>query len=303
MKIAVVGAGYVGLVTATCFADLGHKVTNIDMDKSKIALLKRGKSHFYEPGLEPLLKKNMKAGRLSFTMDLAQGLKGAEVVFIAVGTPPRDDGDADLSAIEDVARTVARSIQDYKLIIEKSTVPVQTGERIKQTIAENIRPGAKFDVASNPEFLREGSAVHDFMNPDRIVIGADSQKARTILKELYKGIKGPLVFTDIKSAEIIKHASNSFLSMKISFINAVASLAEKVGADVVRIAEGVGMDKRIGKGFLSAGAGFGGSCFGKDLAAFVRIAEKAGVDFQLLKEVQKINHRQREGLVKKVEEA
>jgi len=303
VKIAVVGAGYVGLVTASCFADIGHRVTSIDNDKSKIALLKKGKPHFYEPGLDDLVKKNVKAGRLAFTSDIEAGVRDAEVVFIAVGTPPRENGDADLSQVENVARTVAKTITSYKLIIEKSTVPVQTGERIRETIARAVRKKAPFDVASNPEFLREGSAIRDFLHPDRIVVGTDSARARKILRELYKGIQGPLIFTDLKSAEIIKHASNSFLAMKISFINAIARVCELAGADVGEVAEGIGLDKRIGRSFLSAGIGFGGFCFPKDLAAFIRISEKLGYDFELLKAVEKVNADQRRFFLKKIEEA
>jgi UDPglucose 6-dehydrogenase len=303
MKIAVVGSGYVGLVTAACFADLGHRVTGIDSDRSKIRLLKKGKPHFYEPGLEPLVRKNVRAGRLKFTSDLAGGVKDAEVVFIAVGTPPREGGEADLSQVENVARTVAHAMTSYKLVIEKSTVPVQTGGRIRQTIAHAIRKKVPFDVASNPEFLREGSAVHDFMHPDRIVVGADSNRARAVLKELYKGIKGPLIFTDLKSAEIIKHASNSFLAMKISFINAISRICELAGADVEEVAGGMGLDKRIGRSFLNAGIGFGGFCFPKDLAAFIRISQKVGYDFKLLRAVEEINDAQWRHFVKKTEDA
>lgn len=300
MKIAVIGAGYVGLVTAACFAELGHKVVSIDNDKTKIRILKKGKPHFYEPGLEPMIRRNLKAGRLRFTPDVLSGVRGSDVVFIAVGTPPREGGDADLSQIERVARLVARSIKRYMLIVEKSTVPVQTGERIKQTIASTVRNNASFDVASNPEFLREGSAIHDFLHPDRIVLGTDSQRARAILKELYKDIKGPLIFTDINSAEIIKHASNSFLAMKISFMNAISRLCEATGADVGEVANGIGLDKRIGRSFLNTGIGFGGFCFPKDLAAFIRISEKLGYDFALLKEVEKINETQWKHFVEKV---
>jgi len=300
----VAGAGYVGLVTAACFADLGHQVTSVDSDKSKIDLLRKGKVHFYEPGLEEMVLKNFKKGRLTFSTDLADAAKKCDVIFIAVGTPPKDDGDADLSAVEAVARTIAKSAgTGYKLIIEKSTVPVQTGQRIKQVIADAAKKGAKLDVASNPEFLREGSAIGDFLHPDRVVLGTESPQARKLLKELYKGIDGPILFTDIKSAEIIKHASNSYLSMKISFINAISRVCELAGADVEEVANGMGLDKRIGRNFLSAGIGFGGFCFPKDLSAFIHISDKLGYDFKLLRAVEEVNKDQWKHYVKKIEEA
>lgn len=302
MKIAVIGAGYVGLVTATCFANLGHQVVNIDSDRRKIALLKKGKSHFYEPGLEELIKTNMREGRLSFALEIGKAVAASDVVFIAVGTPPRADGGADLSAIEAVAREVAATLGPrHKLIIEKSTVPVSTGTKIRETLRRYASKNAQFDVASNPEFLREGTAIHDFMNPDRIIVGADSAKAREVLTALYKSIKAPLVITDLNSAEIIKHASNSFLAMKISFINAVSRVCELTGADIQMVAHGMGLDSRIGKKFLSAGIGFGGFCFPKDLAAFVHISETLGYDFKLLKAVQEINESQVKHFLKKVE--
>ncbi len=230
-------------------------------------------------------------------------MKKFEIIFIAVGTPPRDDGSADLSYVETVARDIAESMDCYKLIVDKSTVPVETGEWVEMTIKRNIKKNVDFDVASNPEFLREGSAVYDTFNPDRIVIGVKTKKAENLLKEIYSPIKAPVLVTDIKSAEIIKHASNSFLAMKISYINAVANLCEKTGADVAKVAEGMGMDKRIGKSFLNAGIGFGGFCFPKDLEAFYWISKKQGFDFKLLKEVKEINEQQRLLLVKKIEDA
>ena len=302
MKIAVVGAGYVGLVTGTCFASLGNTVTCVDIDEKKIAALKKGKMPIYEPGLEELVHKNFKKN-LFFTTDLKTTIHKCDVIFIAVGTPPKANGEADLSFVENVARTIAQEMTSYKLIIEKSTVPVQTGGWIHDTLVRYGKKGVPFDVASNPEFLREGTAVKDFMNPDRIVLGVDSKRAQKILSDLYKPLKATIVFTDIKSAEIIKHASNSFLAMKISFINAISRVCELAHADVEQVATGMGLDRRIGRSFLNAGLGFGGFCFPKDLAAFIRISEKLGYDFELLKAVEKINEEQKKYLVKKIEQA
>lgn len=302
MNICVVGAGYVGLVTGACFSDLGNKVICIDNDESKIAKLKKGKIPIYEPGLKELVARNMKEGRLSFSTKITDGVKHAEVIFIAVGTPPRDDGEADLSFVEHVAHDIAVSMRSYKLIVEKSTVPVNTGEWIEHTIKTHHKHGVAFDIASNPEFLREGSAIKDFMNPDRVVIGVKSQRAKDLLTKLYKPLKAPILVTDTKAAELIKHASNSFLATKISFINAVANVCDKVGTDVVEVARGIGMDRRIGDKFLDAGIGFGGFCFPKDLQAFIRISEKVGYDFGILKEVQKVNEAQKIFLIKKIEQ-
>jgi len=302
-NICVIGTGYVGLVTGACLAELGHTVICVDNDASKIALLKKNKIPIYEPGLEEIVRNNAKNKRLSFTSRIKEGVKKSDVIFIAVGTPPRDDGSADLSYVETVAREIAENMNGYKLIVDKSTVPVETGEWVEMTIRRNIKKNVEFDVASNPEFLREGSAVFDTFNPDRIVIGVKTKRAESLLKEIYLPIKAPVLVTDIKSAEIIKHASNSFLAMKISYINAVANLCEKTGADVAKVAEGMGMDKRIGKSFLNAGIGFGGFCFPKDLEAFYWISRKQGVDFRLLKEVKEINEHQRLLLVKKIEDA
>ena len=303
MKITVVGSGYVGLVSGACFASLGNEVTCVDIDAKKIAMLKKGKLPIYEPGLEEMVRENLKSGNLSFTTDLPTAVRKTEVIFIAVGTPPRPNGEADLSYVEDVARTIASQINGYKIIVEKSTVPVQTGEWVEKTLRRYAKKGARFDVASNPEFLREGSAVQDFMNPDRVVLGVASKKAREVLNDLYKPLKAPMVFTDIKSAELIKHASNSFLAMKISFINAISRICELAGADVEQVAVGMGLDRRIGKNFLNAGIGFGGFCFPKDLSAFIRISEKLGYDFQLLKAVENINEDQKKFFVRKIEEA
>ncbi len=303
MKITVVGCGYVGLVSGACFASMGHRVLCVDIDTRKIAALKKGRMPIYEPGLEELVQETVRKKNLSFTKDLRVAVRSGDVIFIAVGTPPKPDGEADLTFVENVARTIAQEIHAYKLIVEKSTVPVQTGERIFDTIRQHARKGARFDVASNPEFLREGSAVRDFMNPDRVILGVESKKARELLTELYRPLKCPLLVTDIKSAEIIKHASNSFLAAKVSFINAISNICELTGADVEQVALGMGLDRRIGKDFLNAGIGFGGFCFPKDLSAFIRISEKLGYDFELLKQVLKINEDQKKIFVKKVEHA
>lgn len=303
MKIAVVGCGYVGLVSGACFANLGHSVSCVDIDTRKVSMLKKGTLPIYEPGLDELIKENVKKKTLSFTGDLKSAVRCSEVIFIAVGTPPKPNGEADLSFVENVARTVAKEINSYKLIVEKSTVPVQTGEWIRQTLLSHARKGVTFDVASNPEFLREGSAVQDFMNPDRIILGVESKKAKDILMDLYQPLRTTIVVTDIKSAEIIKHASNSFLAAKISFINAISRICDLAKADVEQVAIGMGLDRRIGKDFLNPGIGFGGFCFPKDLAAFIRISERLGYNFELLKSVEKINEDQKKYFVKKVEEA
>jgi len=302
MRLTIIGAGYVGLVTGTCFADLGNEVICADNDARKIALLNEGGMPIYEPGLAELVKRNRQDGRLTFTTDIETGIKDSEAIFICVGTPSREDGSADLTSVEKVSRVIAEHIDSYKLVVEKSTVPVETSDWIKKTINTFKKNGCEFDVASNPEFLREGSAVKDFMNPDRIVIGVQSKKAENLLRELYSPIETKIVVTDIKGAEIIKHASNSFLATKISFINAVSNLCERTGTDINAVAEGIGMDSRINKHFLKAGAGFGGSCFPKDLKAFIHISEKLGYSFDLLKEVEKINDEQKSRIMVKVKD-
>ena len=302
MNICVVGTGYVGLVTGSCLADLGNKVICIDIDKDKINKLKKGIIPIYEPGLEELVRNNQKKKRLEFSTSLKEGVRKSTIIFIAVGTPPKENGEADLTYVENVARQIAQCMTSYKLIIEKSTVPVETGEWVRHTVGVNNKHKVDFDVASNPEFLREGQATTDFMHPDRIVIGVESKRAKELLMELYKPLSAPILVTDIKSAEIIKHASNSFLATKISFINAISNICEKAGADVKKVSEGMGLDKRIGKNFLDAGIGFGGFCFPKDLAAFIKIAENLGYDFGLLKEVEKINESQKKLLIKKIED-
>jgi len=253
--------------------------------------------------LEDLILKNKKKGKLRFTTELRKSIKESEIVFICVGTPPKENGEADLSHVENVARVIADVMDSYKLIVEKSTVPVETGEKVAKTIRAYNLHKIGFDVISNPEFLREGSAVNDFMHPDRIVVGCESERAKKIMEELYKPLNAPIIFTDIKSAEIIKHASNSFLATKISFVNAIANICELAGADVEKVAEGMGLDNRIGRSFLNAGIGYGGFCFPKDAEAFIRIAEKLGYDFGLLKKVQEINSAQRKHFVKKIEKS
>jgi len=303
MRLTVVGAGYVGLTTAVCFAHLGNEVMVVEKLPEKVQVLKEGKVPFYEPGLEEMLKENLSLGRLFFTTDLKEGLDFSDVIFICVGTPQRPDGSADLSQVEEVARETAKLMEGYKLLVEKSTVPVNTHKLIKRTVERYLKMRGKilgFDVASNPEFLREGSAVRDFLEPDRIVIGVESERARRIMEELYKDFKCPIIFTDPTTSELIKHASNSFLAMKISYINMVADLCEKVGADVRLVAEGMGYDKRIGREFLRAGIGWGGSCFPKDIKAFIKMAKDHGVDFSLLEEVDKINQRRAVQFVEKV---
>lgn len=301
MNIAIIGAGYVGLVTGACFAELGNKVICVDNDPEKIALLKKLKMPFYEKGLDKMVKKNVTAGRLVFTDSVESAVKKSLVIFICVGTPPKEDGEADLSYVENVAAQIARNMTSYRLIIEKSTVPVETGSWIERTIKINNKKGIKFDVASNPEFLKEGTAIEDFMHPDRIVIGAETKKAKDLLARLYSPIKSEIVITDIKSAELIKHASNSFLATKISFINSIANICEKTGADIEKVSYGMGLDKRINRAFLKSGIGYGGFCFPKDLDAFINISEKMGYDFSILKSVRKVNEGQKQVFLKKIE--
>ena len=309
MRIAIIGSGYVGIVTGICLADIGHRVVCVDNDLKKIQSLKALKLPIYEPGLEALLKLNVAKRRLSFAISVVEAAKKAEVVFIAVGTPSKKSGEADLTYVEKAAREIAKGMNAYKVIVEKSTVPAQTGQRIERAIRLTLNEKYKgrkashieFDVASNPEFLREGSAVADFMNPERIVLGVQSKKAENILREVYKPLNARLIVTDMNSAELIKHASNSFLATKISFINAISQVCHRVGADVMKVAEGMGYDKRIGKEFLCAGVGYGGSCFPKDVDAFIRLSENSGYDFALLKEVRNINEAQKKFFVKMVE--
>ncbi len=300
MRLTIIGTGYVGLVTGTCFAEVGHHVVCVDNDDAKIELLQAGGIPIYEPGLEELVKKNVSSGRLTFSGSIADGVRKSDVVFIAVPTPPLPDGSVDLSFIEKVARDIAGSMTDYKIVVDKSTVPVNTGDKVAETIKRYCKARVEFDVVSNPEFLREGFAVEDLMKPDRIVIGVRSQRPVPAMKEIYRPFEAPVIVTDINSAELIKHASNSFLALKISYINAISVLCEATGANVQEVANGMGMDARIGRRFLDASLGFGGSCFPKDLIAFIKIAEQSGYDFGLLKEVQKINAGQMNRFVKKI---
>ncbi len=300
MKISIIGTGYVGLVTGTCFAEVGHHVICVDNNADKVKMLRAGGIPIYEPGLEDMVRKNVAAGRLTFTTSTAEGVQKSDVIFIAVPTPPQPDGSVDLSYIEKVARDIAAAITSYKIVVDKSTVPVKTGEKVAETIKRYCPAKAEFDVVSNPEFLREGFAVGDLMKPDRIVIGTRSQRPVAAMKEIYQPFQAPIIVTDINSAELIKHAANSFLALKISYINAIANVCEAAGANVQEVANGIGLDDRIGRRFLNAGIGFGGSCFPKDLSAFIKIAEQIGYDFKLLKEVQNINANQMERFVKKI---
>jgi UDPglucose 6-dehydrogenase len=302
MDISIIGSGYVGLVTGACFADVGHHVICIDNDAEKVKQLKAGEIPIYEPGLDEIVHRNVSARRLHFTGSIREGVERSQIIFIAVPTPPLPDGDVDLSFVEKVAREIADVLTDYRVIVDKSTVPVKTGEKVAESIKRYNRRGAKFDVVSNPEFLREGCAVADLMRPDRIVIGAQSEQAIDLMKKVYEPFMAPILVTDISSAELIKHCANSFLALKISYINAVSAICEASGADVEKVADGVGMDHRIGRDFLNAGIGYGGSCFPKDIAAFIAISEQLGTPFALLKEVQRINEDQKTRFLKIIRE-
>jgi UDPglucose 6-dehydrogenase len=302
MDLAIIGSGYVGLVTGACFADVGHNVICVDNDPQKIEALQAGKVPIYEPGLEEVIHRNVSAHRLRFTGSIQEGVENSQIVFIAVPTPQQPNGDVDLSFLEKVAREIAAVLTDYRVIVDKSTVPVKTGEKVAESIKRYNRHGAKFDVVSNPVFLREGCAVTDLLHPDRIVIGAQSEHAIDLMKKVYEPFMAPILVTDINSAELIKHSANSFLALKISYINAVSAICEASGADVEKVADGIGMDHRIGRDFLDAGIGYGGSCFPKDIAAFVTISERLGVPFNLLKEVQRINAAQKERFLKTIRE-
>jgi UDPglucose 6-dehydrogenase len=302
MDISIIGSGYVGLVTGTCFADVGHHVICVDNDSEKVKQLKAGEIPIYEPGLEEIIHRNVSARRLHFTGNIQEAVERSQIIFIAVPTPPLPDGDVDLSFVEKVAREIAGVLSDYRVIVDKSTVPVKTGEKVAESIKRYNRHGAKFDVVSNPEFLREGCAVADLMHPDRIVIGAQSEQAIDLMKKVYEPFMAPILVTDISSAELIKHCANSFLALKISYINAVSGICEASGADVEKVADGIGMDHRIGRDFLNAGIGYGGSCFPKDIAAFIAISEQLGTPFTLLKEVQRINEGQKSRFLKAIRE-
>ena len=306
MKIAIVGTGYVGLVTGTCFAEMGVDVTCVDVQEEKILNLKKGIIPIYEPGLEDLVHKNYEAGRLHFTTDLCEVLDDVEVVFSAVGTPPDEDGSADLHYVLEVARTIGRNMTHYTLVVTKSTVPVGTARKVKDAIRAELAARSldiPFDVASNPEFLKEGNAVDDFMKPDRVVVGVESDRAKGLMEKLYKPFmmnNYRLLFTDIPSAEMIKYAANSMLATRISFMNDIANLCELVGADVNMVRQGIGSDSRIGSKFLYPGCGYGGSCFPKDVKALIKTAEKAGYEMRVLKAVEEVNASQKELLFKKL---
>jgi UDPglucose 6-dehydrogenase len=298
MDLAIIGSGYVGLVTGACFADVGHNVICVDNDPAKVEALRTGKVPIYEPGLEEVIHRNVSAHRLKFSGNIQEAVDKCQIIFIAVPTPQKPNGDADLSYIEKVAREIAGVLHSYRVIVDKSTVPVKTGEKVAESIKRYNRHNAEFDVVSNPEFLREGCAVSDLMHPDRIVIGAQSERAIALMKQVYEPFMAPILVTDINSAELIKHAANSFLALKISYINALSAICEASGADVEKVADGIGTDRRIGRSFLNAGIGYGGSCFPKDIAAFITISEQLGVPFPLLKEVQRINVEQKNRFLK-----
>ncbi|SEB07127.1 UDPglucose 6-dehydrogenase [Paenibacillus sp. ov031] len=301
MNIAVIGTGYVGLVSGVCFSEIGNQVICVDNNEAKVEMLNEGNVPIYEPGLKELMASNMQAGKLSFTSNIAEAISQSDIIFIAVGTPSLPSGEANLSYVEQVAIEIGSHIESYKIIVTKSTVPVGTNDRVRELISSiSSQP---FDVASVPEFLREGSAVKDTLNPDRIVIGTDSDRAIKTLKKLHRPLTENLIITDIRSAEMIKYASNAFLATKISFINEISNICEKVGADVTRVAEGMGYDKRIGASFLKAGIGYGGSCFPKDTQALIQIAGMVDYDFRLLKSVVQVNQDQRLHVIHKLEEA
>src|SRR6266446_5870381 len=302
MDLSIIGSGYVGLVTGACFADVGHNVICVDNDPRKVESLRQGRVPIYEPGLEEIVHRNVSAHRLRFTDSTKEGVDNAQVIFIAVPTPQDADGSVDLSFIEKVAREIAGILTSYRVIVDKSTVPVKTGQKVAESIKRYNKHGAEFDVVSNTEFLREGCAVADLMKPDRIVIGAQSERAIDLMKKVYEPFMAPILVTDINSAELIKHCANSFLALKISYINAVSTICEASGADVEKVADGIGMDHRIGRDFLNAGIGYGGSCFPKDIAAFITISERLGTPFNLLKEVQRINNAQKERFLKAIRE-
>lgn len=300
MKICVIGTGYVGLVGAAIFSDWGNTIIGVDKDQNKIDKIKTGEMPIYEPGLSEIVLKNIKEERLSFTTSIADGIRDSEVIFICVGTPQSDSGAADLSAVWEVAKEIAENLNGYKVIVVKSTVPVGTNERVKKIIKENLRSFCDFDVASNPEFLREGCSVEDMRNPDRNVIGSDSPKALEILKSLYSHLGKPIVECDLRSAELIKYASNAFLAAKISFINEMAQVCERSGADVSVVSKGMGLDKRVGPYFLNAGIGYGGSCFPKDVAALYKTSSDQDYDFNLVRGIMDVNKLQKEYFLQKV---
>src|SRR5712691_7382013 len=304
MHIAVIGSGYVGLVTGACFAEFGIAVTCVDTDAEKISRLAQGKTTIYEPGLDQLLNRNLQAGRLSFTTDIRSAIEESLVIFLAVGTPPKDDGSADLTYVNEAAFAIAANMNDYKVVVTKSTVPVGTGRRLATLIREHQRVAAEFGVVSNPEFLREGAAISDFMRPDRVVIGSNDDRAVEVMRDLYRPlylIETPFVITSIEGAELIKYAANAFLATKISFINEVANLCERIGCDVHEVARAIGMDRRIGAKFLHPGPGFGGSCFPKDARALLSIAKQFSCETRIVDAVIEVNQLQRQSMVPKIE--
>lgn len=305
MKITIIGSGYVGLTTGACLADLGHEVICVDNDLEKINKLNSGQTPFYEPGLTEMINKNRQQGRLNFNSEIKPAVHAAEIIFICVNTPPKEDGQADLKYIEHVSREIAQSLNGYKVIVDKSTVPVKTAEKVKETIIRFSPPGTDFDVVSNPEFLREGSAVTDTLNPDRIVIGVNSQKAKEKMLELYQPIiakdQTAVKIVSLRSAELIKHGANTFLATKISFANLIAEACEAAETDALEVLEAIGLDKRIGSSFLKPGIGFGGSCFPKDIAAFKKTLEVLGVDYSFIESVEKINQGSWQKFTKKIE--
>src|ERR1051325_7900558 len=304
MHIAVIGTGYVGLVTGACFAEFGVDVTCVDIDAAKIARLTAGEMPIYEPGLEQLVTKNMQSGRLNFTTDLKQAVEQALVIFLAVGTPPKTDGSPDMTFVNAAATSIAQHMNGYKVIVTKSTVPIGTGERLRKLIRENLKSRLNFGVVSNPEFLREGAAINDFMRPDRVVIGSSDEEAIAIMRDLYRPlylIEAPFVLTSLEAAELTKYAANAFLAIKISFINEIATMCESIGCDVHDVARAIGMDRRIGSKFLQPGPGFGGSCFPKDTQALASVAQEFGCDSLIVDAVIEVNRRQRLAMVPKIE--
>ena len=304
MHIAVIGTGYVGLVTGACFAEFGVDVTCVDVDTTKIEKLNNGVIPIYEPGLDQIVEKNVKAGRLHFTTDVSDAVKGAQVVFLAVGTPPKDDGSPDMSYYQQAAKDVAEAMNGYKVLVTKSTVPIGTGKWLRGFVTTNLKTPTEFGVASNPEFLREGAAIDDFMRPDRVVIGSNEERAIEVMKELYRPlylIETPIVITSLEAAELIKYAANAFLATKITFINEVANLCDAIGCDVHDVARGMGMDNRIGRKFLHPGPGYGGSCFPKDTRALTTVADQFGVETRIVDAVIEANERQRDAMIPKIE--
>lgn len=305
MNLAIIGTGYVGLTTGTCFAEVGHNVICVDNNAAKVESLRRGQIPIYEPDLEDLILSNVSAGRLTFTTSMAEAVAACDIIFIAVPTPPNEDGSVDLSYMEAVSHEIADCLRPeygYRVVVDKSTVPVSTGTKVSQVIYRYAYEGVEVDVVSNPEFLREGSAVADLLHPDRIVIGADSQRAMDMMKRVYQPFNAPILEVDLHSAELIKHAANSFLALKISYINAVSAVCEKAGADVELVAQGIGMDKRISRNFLNAGLGYGGSCFPKDVKGFINISEQLGTPMEILREVERINASQLERFLNRIRE-